>query len=225
MRHAGMVETPAATAPAEVPDQSKLLADWDADDRRERATGVAEMTSGLWMLAMMFDLFAVVALVIAFGSSDLRLTTIDRVLIGSICGVAVVTTLAAVVRSKAARWRRFTAYTEAIAWAERQPFPVTGYSSWLACDKPLLDLRLRTPFDRGLFANAVRAIDPAIEVEAIDDHTTRIAVPAILGTRGRAVRYGNVPLLHRLFRDVVLPLHDEVGIERVELGGLVTRAS
>lgn len=176
----------------------------------------------LWMFGILIDLFAAVALTIAW-TARARLGDADYLRIGLLCGAGAIVTVWGLLRRAATDRGKAAAYAEAMAWPDRQPFLVTGYASWLACDRPLFELRLRAAFDRPAFERGLRAIDPDIEIEPIDDRTSRIAIPAAVGTRGRAgsVRYGNAPLLHRVFAELVVPLHAEVGVERASLGGLV----
>ncbi len=217
-----VLEKLAATIlPGGIPDQSKLLSASDAEDRRMRATAATQHDSIMWIGALFVDVFALLALTHA-GKAP-ALTGDEKVLLFLLCSVALALTIAAGLAHARAAERRSRAYTAAIQWAEKQPFAVTGYESWLACDRPLLDLHVKTPFEPKLFTTAVQALDPAIDVEILGETSARLALPPSVGSRGKqgSVRYGNVPLLHRVFTDLVLPLHIDSGVERVEMGGLV----
>ncbi|MBA3391668.1 MAG: hypothetical protein H0T89_03440 [Deltaproteobacteria bacterium] len=211
----------ATTKPGTVPDQSRLLPTSDTDDRRMRATGADKHSSIMWIGAIFMGFFAIVGLRSAENAATL--TTEDKFFLFLLCAAAIGLAVASTIAHSRAADRRRRAYASAIQWAEKQPFAVTGYESWLACDRPLLDLHLKTPFDSKLFTSAVHAIDPAIDLEILGETSARLAVPPLVGSRGKqgSVRYGNVPLLHRVFTDLVIPLHHDSGVERVEMGGLV----
>lgn len=117
--------------------------------------------------------------------------------------------------------QRAARLAEVTAWPTRQPFPVTGFASWLVADRPLLDLHMSGPVDQAKLARALHHIDAAITLEPIDDRTMRVSIPARVEHRRRTA-YGNVPLLERVFRDLLLPLHGDGAIEHVTMGGLVS---
>jgi hypothetical protein len=108
-----------------------------------------------------------------------------------------------------------------LATPARYPFPIEGYRLWLASEQPLFDVTLARPVDRGLFERALRGLDPAIGVEWVDEQTARIATPP--RTRGEH-RIGDRALFHRVVGELLIPLHGEVGISRVDMGGVVRRA-
>jgi hypothetical protein len=120
--------------------------------------------------------------------------------------------------------RREDAIKTELAWATARPFEVTGYRVWLAADVPLLTIKLRTAFDKATFGDAVKAIDRKIAVDAIDQTTFEIAVPSCSRTIDETViRFGDVPTLKKLFEQVFEPLHRDLGIERVTMGGTTAR--
>lgn len=211
----------ATTEPDGMPDQSQLLPASDVEDRRMRATGADKHSSIMWAGALFLGMFAILGLSAAGKTPTLAQD--DKILLALLCAAAIGLGVASTIAHSRAAERRNRAYAAAIQWAEKQPFAVTGYESWLACDRPLLELHLKTPFDPELFATAVKAIDPAIDVEIRGETSARLAIPPFVGSRGKqgSVRYGNVPLLHRVFIELVVPLHHDSGVERVEMGGLV----
>jgi hypothetical protein len=112
---------------------------------------------------------------------------------------------------------------EATAWPARQPFSVTGFSSWLVADQPLLDLHLTGPIDQAMLARALQQIDAGITLEVVDERTMRIAVPPRqLQLQHRRIPYGNLPLLNRVFAELILPLHGDGAVTRVTMGGLAS---
>jgi hypothetical protein len=112
---------------------------------------------------------------------------------------------------------------EALAWADKLPFPAAGYADWLASEVPLIDVVVAAPLDRQ-FADAVHAVDPAIEVALLDERTARLAIPPRVISRGEAEhRVGDRQALARLCDRLLVPLHSEVGLVRVDLGGSMLR--
>jgi hypothetical protein len=108
-----------------------------------------------------------------------------------------------------------------LATVATRPFPVRCYLIWLTADRPLFDLHLRGPVDRAGTAAALRAISPTAELRWVDEAIARIALPAIPVGGGHG---GDPVLLRRFFEEVAGPLHREVGISRVEMGGTVERS-
>ncbi|HEY0255611.1 MAG TPA: hypothetical protein VGC41_28975 [Kofleriaceae bacterium] len=125
-------------------------------------------------------------------------------------------------RRKLLRATRAARLGEVTAWPARQPFPVTGFASWLVADVPLLDLHAPAPIDTEKLSRAIRNIDASIETETIDDQTVRIKIPPLLQYQKYGpFPFGNLPLLDRLFTELVLPLHADGAVQNVSMGGLV----
>jgi hypothetical protein len=97
------------------------------------------------------------------------------------------------------------------------PFPVTGYDAWLASEIPLIDVRVRGELDRTLVAGAARGVDRGLEVEWIDARMFRLATPPRRYGGGALV--GDRALWTRLANEMLLPIHQDVGVDRVEMGG------
>jgi hypothetical protein len=81
-----------------------------------------------------------------------------------------------------------------------------------ASARPILDVALRTPVERRLLSEGIAGFDPAIAVSHLDDRTVRLEVPA---------RPGDYPAaaFHALAAEVLVPLHQDVGIDGVSMGG------
>jgi len=94
------------------------------------------------------------------------------------------------------------------------PFPVDGYEAWLAGERHRIDVHLRGAVDREVFAAAARAIDALIEVEWLDARVVRLAPPP---RRVRGALVGDRELWLRLSEEILVPLHQAVGVDRVEL--------
>jgi hypothetical protein len=94
------------------------------------------------------------------------------------------------------------------------PFPAGGYRNWLASDIPVMDVHLSMPIDVAQFARAAALVVRGTVVDTLDPHLLRCWIPpSIAGT-------GDVHAFRRFVTMLLEPLHYEVGIERVELGGL-----
>ncbi|MEZ4403390.1 MAG: hypothetical protein R3B06_25420 [Kofleriaceae bacterium] len=125
-----------------------------------------------------------------------------------------------------ARWRWRRQLAAALAWVDRYPFPVTGLRGYLVAAQPMVDVEFKTAPVRDEFTRAVARHLPGAEVIAIDRLTMRVVVPA----RDRTADDTTSPValqpdtsdrawLRRFFDEVLAPLHGELGIVRVELGG------
>lgn len=112
---------------------------------------------------------------------------------------------------------------EVTAWPARQPFSVTGFASWLVADQPLMDLHLTGPIDQTKLGRALENIDAGITLEPLDERTMRIAIPPRqLQLQHRRIPYGNLPLLDRVFSELIVPLHGDGAVVRVTMGGLAS---
>ncbi len=90
------------------------------------------------------------------------------------------------------------------------------------CDVPLASIQFATTIDVALIERALRAIDPTTHVEIRDSRTVWFGLRACATRDG--CHYGNVAMLRRVFDMLIAPLHAEIGVERVRLGGMVTAA-
>lgn len=221
-RQAGMggsavLERLAASAEATgMPTQSRLLADADRTDRIDRALGIPKKSEAL-SIALMLD--ALLFLAIVRAALEGGQVNWSPVVVMALPLAAL--TIWASIRSTNRQTEIQEKRRSALAWQEQQGVPVTGYADWLACDRPL-DVHMRTPVDRALFERAVTAIDAAIGVEHVGGRSIRLEIPPSVTKRGKtSVRHGNVALLHRVFAELVLPLHHDTGVERVEMDNLV----
>lgn len=138
-------------------------------------------------------------------------------------GVSLAVTIWAAVAAPRREDQRRAAVAEGLAWATRHPFPVRGYDVWCLSERPLFDVVLSAPVDRRQLTDAVAAVDPTVEVDWIDERTARLHVPPrTVGQRdGPSEWYADPAALHRLFDRLLLPLHTDVPIERVGMGGLM----
>jgi hypothetical protein len=136
-------------------------------------------------------------------------------------GVALAVTIWAMVAAPRREDQRRAAVAEGLAWATRLPFPVRGYEVWCLSERPLLDVALSTPVDRRQLADAVAAVDPSIEVDWIDERTARMYIPPRTMTYSEAAPdwFADPTALLRVFDGLLLPLHTDVPIERVDMGG------
>ncbi len=210
-----------ARATAAAPAQTSMLSEAEVLRRLELAVDVHQDREGcLSAMAFVLGLFAFLGLMLAASHADELDGSSAFLLV-----LLVVATIACAWGASTARRnsgaRRAKAIETELAWATSQPFPVTGYRDWLVNDKPVLIVHLRDPIERATFVDAVRAIDPAIEAEATGDKTFRLEIPARVLTGEHPARYGNAPLLHTVMDKLLRPLHDDVGIERIDMGGTI----
>lgn len=205
----------AAEASRDVPAQTALLPEIEVKRRIALAVDASAGSIGMIMLAVFSVIVAILTLI---GAGSLDLDRNHALLVGGVTLFAVGAVVAAVRDSRREAAKEQRAIEAELGWASQQPFPVTGYRDWLASDRSLLVVHLRRAVDETTFRNAVRAIDPAIESCALDDRRYEVVVPSRVVA---ATRYGDVKLLKTVWDKLVLPLHADVGIDRVAMGGTI----
>lgn len=100
-------------------------------------------------------------------------------------------------------------------WAATRAFPMTGLDEYLVADRSTVALHLAAALDATTIAAAVKAADPTIATRSVDARTFELAIPPRdIGIHGQC---GDLAALQRIVDRVVTPLHEDVGIERVEL--------
>lgn len=190
----------------------------DAQPRREMAIGVHYDRGSFGGLAWLLWLASFICLGV-FRTTGGSFSTAEIIALAIFVGLAVVCMIANWVTAQDAASRRAAAVEEEIHWATTHPFEIIGYRAWLASDVSRLTLTLRGEVETGLVAEALRTIDPKIETTVIDAATFSLLLPPRMNADdGSWVRFCNVPLLERVFGQLVLPLHHEVGVERVTMG-------
>ncbi|HET7500792.1 MAG TPA: hypothetical protein VFK02_07310 [Kofleriaceae bacterium] len=116
-------------------------------------------------------------------------------------------------------------------------FVIEGYDDWLISGRPVLDVELMAPLDRDTLAaeldrleafsvEANRQIRWVSEVTWLSDTVVRIETRPTLIHPSRKLRpfYGGSHIMFQvLMRDVLVPLHQQIGIVAVRMGGYVDR--
>jgi hypothetical protein len=106
------------------------------------------------------------------------------------------------------------------------PFPVDGLIDFLTADRPLAEVHLRAAVAPGLLEDAVRTVDGEAVVTWLSPRRARLALtPAVLRPvrhKHPAVLGGDLTALRGLIERVLAPLHLEVPLDRLDLGGEVT---
>lgn len=121
------------------------------------------------------------------------------------------------------RWRRRVA--KRLAWIDQQPFPISGLNAFLLAMRPMIDITFRKPPTVAALAGGVQGYLPDAEVIAIDDRTLRIICPnhdfgdKFYIPSPLVTGFTDDAWLHRFVDEVVRPVHNELGVERVRLGG------
>jgi hypothetical protein len=123
----------------------------------------------------------------------------------------------------ARRGRRETANQQAVAAAltfpSTLPFPLDGLADWLAFGGDLR-LELRATIDRETLAGAVAGVEPKASLSWRDETSVTVTLPRnYLYSTGpdSGVFGGSFPLITTLAKDLLIPLHRDVGIVRAEL--------
>jgi hypothetical protein len=102
------------------------------------------------------------------------------------------------------------------------PFVVEGYREWILSEQPMFDVAVAAPIDHS-FVDAVQAVDPETRVELLDDRSARVFIPPRKVERGETTHgFGDATAFWSLAETLLVPLHAELGIKRVAMGG--TRA-
>jgi hypothetical protein len=102
------------------------------------------------------------------------------------------------------------------------PFPVVGYEHWLASDRPLFDVHLRGPVAHQLVIDAAVALAEDTTIEWQSELVFRVVIPPIVvGRGGRFTDAGDARRWRIVSRQLLLPLHQDVGIDHVDMGGTV----
>ncbi len=117
-------------------------------------------------------------------------------------------------------------------------FPIEDYDAWLLSGRPLFDIELRGIVDRASLAARLRSIEAysaeqqssvkwVEDVSWLDENVVRVETRPTLITpstsRIRPFYGGSHDLFKRLVAEVLVPLHREVGIVTVRMGGYVNR--
>lgn len=119
-----------------------------------------------------------------------------------------------------ARWRRRT--QAALAWTDAQPFPIAGVRGFFAATVPMIDVTFATPPALDAFAAGIRGHTGGARVVVIDDATYRIELPVRGSDDGDgAPPPADAAWLERFVAEVLVPLHEELGVAAVQLGGRV----
>ena len=119
-----------------------------------------------------------------------------------------------------------------------QGFEIDGYDDWLIAGRPLFDVELTAPIDRTAFARQLDAIVAfsgeanttvrwVTEITWLEDELVRVETrPTLIqptSTRIRAFYGGSHVLFQQCLAEVLLPLHHQVKIKTVHMGGYVER--
>ncbi|HLL20598.1 MAG TPA: hypothetical protein VK427_00625 [Kofleriaceae bacterium] len=216
-RRSPALEKLAAQASPEPPTQTTLLGDAEQTTRLELAAGVHGDRVGCVTMVAAFAAVAA-AWAVSWLAAEYALSAHEQAVVYA---VAAGTVIAAWVGSHRAKKRRTAAVQALLASATRYPFPVTGLRDWLVSDRSELVVEVAAAIDTDTFVDAVRAVDPAIDVTPRGDTAFELVIPSRVVTGENPSRYGNVPLLDAVFDNVILPLHGDVGITRVTLGGTI----
>jgi len=117
-------------------------------------------------------------------------------------------------------------------------FPIADYDVWLISGRPLFDIALRAPIDRSWFLEQLQKIQAfsgeanayvqwVLDVTWLDEARIRVETrPTLIHPTTSRIRpfYGGSHLLfQRFYQEVLVPLHQRVGIREVLMGGHVDR--
>ncbi len=182
----------------------EALAVTDTDDAVALAIGRSAPVGCLLMMAYP----ATAGLVIAW-------------MLGAMPALAIVAGVGAIVVAHAThtlagrRWQRQIG--RALDWQQRLPFTMHNTTAFFAATRPMIDVTFTRPPSIADYAAGVRGHTAGATALAIDAHTFRVELP------GPPAPRVDVSWLRRFTDEVLVPLHRELGIERVQLGG-ATRA-
>ncbi len=173
-------------------------------------------------------LFAVLGITIGVGLSGLGFGPIGM-LVAS--GAGLVTGTSLVLGNNRRNARR----ADADLFAD---FPIEDYDAWLLSGRPLFDIELRSAPDRASLGARLRSIEAysserqqsvkwVEDVTWLEDNIVRVETrPTLVSpstSRIRPFYGGSHELFKRLVFEVLVPLHREIGIVTVRMGGYVNR--
>lgn len=210
----------AARAEHELPRDAGKLAPHVLTARLEAAAGVGQDRPGcLIMLALLGGAFSAFVLVKVLGGQRLP-SSMGLVVFGSTAVLAGWSVWA----TRTSARRRATAVEALLAWERDVPFPISGYRDWLVADAPALQVTLRAPIDPDQLRRALPAVDAAATLDVLDEQRFRISFaasrPGASGDQdGEPDRHAQVTVLRRFHTELLLPLHHDVGIEQLAMGG------
>lgn len=130
----------------------------------------------------------------------------DGHILSTLAGVALL--IAGITLIVWARTSRPAARAELLDWPSTLPFPTSGLNEWLSSTTPLMEVRLRAQVDSKVLEDAVRTVASKALVYEVSERDVRIALPThCMGS------------LQDFVNELLIPLHNDVGIERLQLGG------
>ena len=204
----------------ELPREAERMQPHERLVRLEHVFGVAgQNASSIWLLCLLLWTI-LVPLCGVMTSSTGNPAGILVALAGTI-GV----TIWAATASERRRVARRAAVDQKLARMKQTPFPVEGYELWCLSERPLFDVTLSTPIDRRQFADAVAAIDASAEVEWLEERVVRIYIPprTVEVSEQPTSWYADHEALDRLIERLFLPLHSDLHIERIAMGGAMMK--
>jgi hypothetical protein len=117
-------------------------------------------------------------------------------------------------------------------------FPIEEYDAWLLSGRPLFDIELRGPADRAWVSIRLRSIEAfsselqqsvkwVEDITWIEENIVRVETrPTLISPASGRIRPfygGSHALFQRMVIDVLVPMHREIGIVAVRMGGYVNR--
>jgi hypothetical protein len=204
----------------ELPREAEPMDPHERRMRLEAVFGVSAINAqGLWV-GCLLAWTTMVPLCGVMTSSDGNPASIILAVV-----VAVGLTIWAAVASERRRLQRRVAVDQKLASMQQLPFPVNGYELWCLSERPLFDVTLSTPIDNRQFIDAVAAVDASAEVDWIDERVVRIFIPPRTAEASEQPTswYADHEALSRLFERLLLPLHSDLHIERVDMGGAMLK--
>jgi hypothetical protein len=117
-------------------------------------------------------------------------------------------------------------------------FPIEEYDAWLLSGRPLFDIELRGPADRAWVSVRLRSIEAfsselqqsvkwVEDITWIEENIVRVETrPTLISPASGRIRPfygGSHALFQRMVIDVLVPMHREIGIVAVRMGGYVNR--
>lgn len=229
LRHPGLVGSRVLDEvphdPAGTPDQTDRLTPHQRALRTALALEAPSTGGWLVTVAIVFLVLCITPVTALFetprSTDGPEARMVLYAVVGSSVAMFVALFIYSLVRRRRLLARRMARLAEVTAWPARQPFEVTGFASWLVADRPLLDLHLTGPIDQAKLGRALQNIDAAIQLAPLDERTMRITLPAPRAHHGIRFRFGNFPLLERVFGELLVPLHADGAVARVTMGGLL----
>jgi len=109
---------------------------------------------------------------------------------------------------------------------KRLPFPVEGFENWLLSGRPQFDVELTAPLDDGSVEDLIRTTKRNLTLTWLTDRVVRIECEPVMHMASQGIKSfwgGDPDMFMMIVTRVLEPLHQNVGVVAVRMGGYLDR--